>query len=429
MGVTTSLESSSLVVNPGEQTTCAVQIRNTGSVVDQFSVDVVGGAESWAEVQPPAMNLMPGDTGTAVVRFAPPRTSEVAAGPMPFGVRVRSREDPGGSVVEEGIVDVTAFTDLRLELSPVTTHGRSSTRHEIVVENAGNHPLPVELVAGDPEERLRFRVQHPALTVEPGTAAFVGLKIRPDKRFLKGPERKHTFQVTAVHSAGPPEAVEGTFVQRQLLPKWLLPALIALLALVILAVVLWFTVLKPAVKSAARDAAAAQVSPVASDANAAKDVAQSAAKKADDAKAAATNPAKPSNGNGSGTGSGQPGDGTDTSAWKPVDFRIASDAPRTSDPAAFTTFVQDPAPPDGKSMAVTDILLQNPYGDGGVIRLMRGDKVLLEVGLNNFRDLDYHLVQPWLFTPGQKLVMAVSCQTPASGNCHPAVSFSGRVQN
>src|SRR6266511_26209 len=118
MGVTAHLNNPHLGVEPGGETACEVQVRNAGSVVDQFTVDVVGFARDWAVIEPPTINLFPGAEATARVLFRPPRSSEVQAGPVPFGVRVLSREDPRGSVVEEGVVDVAPFADLKVELVP-----------------------------------------------------------------------------------------------------------------------------------------------------------------------------------------------------------------------------------------------------------------------------------------------------------------------
>ena len=50
------------------------------------------------------------------VRFAPPRSADVVAGQVPFGVRVFSSEDPSGSVVEEGVIDVAPFVDVTAEM-------------------------------------------------------------------------------------------------------------------------------------------------------------------------------------------------------------------------------------------------------------------------------------------------------------------------
>src|SRR5882757_4390790 len=229
MGAITSLEQPSLAVTPGEQAHCVVQIRNTGSIVDQFAVDVIGDAQQWATAEPRVVNLMPGDMGTVALTFAPPRGPEARAGLTPFGVRVKSREDPEGSVVEEGAITVAPFTELRAEVTPRTSHGRLSGRHELVIDNLGNCPTEVELIATDSEERLSFRFRQPTLTVEPGTAAFVPFTARPHKRYLRGAERKHQFQVTVLTTGGEPVSADGAFIQNQLLPKWLRPALAALL--------------------------------------------------------------------------------------------------------------------------------------------------------------------------------------------------------
>src|SRR6266536_2390940 len=118
MGATATLSEAGLVAEPGQETTCSVTIRNAGQVVDQFAIDVVGDASGWATAEPATVNLMPGETGTVTVRFAPPRSSDVPAGLIPFGVRVFSSEDPAGSVVEEGTVQLGAFTEVTAEIVP-----------------------------------------------------------------------------------------------------------------------------------------------------------------------------------------------------------------------------------------------------------------------------------------------------------------------
>jgi hypothetical protein len=256
MGATTSLASRQLSVTPGSSVDCKIQVRNNGTLVDQFTMDIVGDSREWAEVEPRVMNLMPGQEGELTVKFSPPRAATVLAGLVPFGVRVLSREDgQNGSVVEEGAVQVEPFTDLQVELAPKSSRCRSKARHEVVVDNSGNYPVGVELVTNDPEEQLKLSLDHTALTVQPGTSAFLKLIAKPHDRFLKGAERRHAFTVTAVTTDSPPITTQGTVVQQQLLPKWLLPALIALIALAVVLATLWFTIVKPTVQSAARETA------------------------------------------------------------------------------------------------------------------------------------------------------------------------------
>jgi hypothetical protein len=410
MGATTSLASRQLSVTPGGSTDASVQVRNNGTLVDQFTVDVVGDAKDWTEIEPRIINLMPGAEGTVRVKFAPPRTSAVPAGFVPFGVRVLSREEPQGSVVEEGSIQVEPFTDLKVELTPKTSKCRSKARHEVIVDNSGNFPMPVELVANDPDEALKLSLDYSTLTVQPGTSAFLKLTAKPHDRFLKGAERRHPFAVTALAGDVPPTTVQGTVVQQQLFPKWLLPALIALLALAIVAVTLWFTVLKPTITSAARETAKTEVA------------AQQAA----------------AGGGGGGAGTPPPpaitgSNGVDVTKGTTFDTRIALEVSANPNPNAFTTSGNaDPAIPADKTLVITDLLLQNPHGDTGTIRILRGGKILYEFGLNNFRDYDYHSIAPLTFVPGAKLEISVSCQTPGApepptGKCKPSVTFSGKI--
>ncbi|MGW4057028.1 COG1470 family protein [Amycolatopsis sp. NPDC004747] len=443
MGATATLSEAGLVAEPGQETSCTVTIRNAGQVVDQFTVDVVGDASGWATAEPATVNLMPGETGTVTVRFAPPRSSDVPAGTIPFGVRVFSSEDPAGSVVEEGSVELGAFTEVTAEIVPAKVEGSSKADFEVAVDNRGNRPVAVELSPLDPEDELDFRLERDRAELAPGTAAFVRMRAKPRKRFLRGQPVRHRFQVFVAADGNEPLKTEGTMVQRQLLPKWLLPALIALLVALLALATLWFTVLRPAVKSAAREAAQEQnheIVKAAQDAGAGADQAKKNAEQAKQNSEQAmkavglTPPGDPSATPGTGPGPGTPPTRVSNAAadGTPTDFRVAADAKIDSNVNKFAEFPYT-LPDETKTLVITDLILQNPRGDTGTLRLLRdagGTKtVLLEVGLSNFRDLDHHWLQAWRFQPGEKIVLAVSCQNPGDrGRCTPSVSFSGRIE-
>ncbi|MDP8971493.1 MAG: hypothetical protein M3N52_13535, partial [Actinomycetota bacterium] len=113
----------------------------------------------------------------------------------------------------------------------------------------------------------------------------------------------------------------------------------------------------------------------------------------------------------------------------PFDFRLAAVvAPGAEGSANFTV-------PAGQRLALTDIVLQNPQGNRGALQIKRGDAgILLEVRLENFRDLDYHFVAPILFQERQQVVLTVRCENapPApnapAGPCNPASYFSGFIK-
>src|SRR5690348_12370503 len=106
MGVSASLQTNELEVAPGSEVTTEFRVRNSGSVVDQFTFQPLGPASGWMELDPPTVSLFPGAEETVRVIFRPPKASTSTAGPAPFAVRVLSREDPEGSVVEEGTITV-----------------------------------------------------------------------------------------------------------------------------------------------------------------------------------------------------------------------------------------------------------------------------------------------------------------------------------
>lgn len=437
MGAATALPVRELRVEPGDTTTAKMLVRNTGQVVDQYAIDIVGHAVPWSKVEPKVVNLLPGADVEIAITFAPAKSPEVAAGVVPFGIRVMSREDPQGSAVAEGTIEVAPFSDIQTELIPRQSKGRRRGKHQVAIDNLGNLPTTVQVTAQDEEEALDFKFDHTIASIEPGAGAFIRIAAVPEKRFLKGADRQHPFVVTVVPNNAEPIATRGTMTQRQLLPAWLLPAIAAVAALVVAAIVLYETVLKPKINSAANDAAskaaksvassvAAQASSAAAQASSAAAQAAQAAANAAGAKSGVSALAQ-SKGFGAGgsqvTGSG----GTNINDGTATAFSVQTAAPVTSNPNSFTIFNMSPPIPANKVLVITYMIMQNPNGDTGTLQIRRGNDVLLTEGLANFRDLDHPFqVEPLLFTAGQPLVVAVSCQKTTTTQCHPSVLFTGR---
>ena len=62
-------------------------------------------------------------------------------------------------------------------------------------------------------------------------------------------------------------------------------------------------------------------------------------------------------------------------------------------------------------LSVTDIVLQNPKGDNGVVRIKRGaDSVLFTLRLESFRDLDFHFLAPMVFPSESDVRFEVTCE-------------------
>ena len=421
MGVSVTLSGETLDVVPGEEAVCVATVRNTGSVIDQISVDVVGPVAAWAVVEPPVLNLYPGDTAEARVHLRPPRASSPNAGDVRYGVRATSLEDPRGSATAEGTIVVAPFTELRVALVPQISRGSRRGKHKIDVSNLGNVAVGTQLSAVDPDDALTFTVPRPAVVAPPGVVTQSRLAAVPRRKFWMGKQQTKPFQVVVQPERGVASTVDGTFEQDPLVPRWAVATAAAVVALALVGAGLWFTLVKPAVKSAATDAA---------------EVAQSKA-----AAAAATKAASDDSSSGGGSNAGGPSTTPSPSAsgkpkkapepgspgnplLLPTAFRILTD---TAPSNSFKIFTYSQQP--NKPLDVTDLQLQNPAADTGFLEIRRGTQVIYRAGLDNFRDYDQPYVTPVRFAKGQKVTVAIQCLNPAPAKrrCSAAVTVVGKT--
>ncbi len=398
MGAITVVPAVSASVEPGEHTSVDIVVRNTGTVVDSFAVEPLGPAAEWTVAEPDLVRLLPGEEALVALHFNPPRHFATPAGPLHWAVRARSSEDPEGSVVDEGTLEVASFVDVQAELSPRTSRarGRRAGKHQLAIDNLSNRPVNVRLAAVDEAEKLGFSFPTPEVLLEPGAAQVVPLKARANKRFWRGQPVTHPFTVLIDPEGGESLNADGALLQETVVPGWLLKALI--LAAILLAAlgVLWATVLKPTIE----DIAQAQAAETAQDV---------AAKEAASAAGAAVAPLA---------------EAVEELSGKPVEVPTTPPAPVETQPAeqsdgtplsvrlAATESAQAPSTvlDEEFDVRVTDLLLQNPQGDSGIVTIKHGDQVVYVSRLDNFRDLDLHLVAPVTVEPKKTFTMQVACE-------------------
>ncbi len=465
MGSSASLDRPELAVEPGQTVSAQLRVRNNGSVVDQFSFEGLGAGAAWIEAEPEVLSLFPGAEGTVTIHFRPPKSPNTAPGPTPFGVKVVSGEDPMGSAVEEGVITVGRFADRNVELYPLTARGRRKGQFEVAIDNRGNAPIEIELSGSDPENACRYDFSSQVLIVEPGTAHFTKFDVVPHDRFWKGPPKTHQFQVLvserARHAELPapamaapgappppppatttmpvpvvapvPEAVNGTLLQEAMLPPWLIKAIIAIIAILLILWILWITLFKPTVESAAKDAVEAPLASLNE-----KIDALAPPEEAPGGGGGATTTTVVGGGNNTGaTTTTLAGGGGDIVIETTTTIPTSTFATPFGNPADFQLGVASVVPaataqnftnPFSSTFAVTDIVLQNPNGDIGIVQIKRDGNIIMQSALENFRDLDLHFVAPYMFNPGSSLTMTVTCNQPGPANplgCAISASFGG----
>jgi len=423
MGAEASLTPAVQPVNPGGEAEVELAVTNTGSVVDSFTLEVLGDPAAWAVVEPSALSLFPGQSETARLRFRPPAGPELTPGPRGFAVRVSSNEDPEHPWVAEGSLAIAGVPVLTADLSPRTgrARGRRAGKYQVAVDNRGNAPALVDVAGWDGQDLVDVEVEPPRIEVGPGAAAFVTARTRARTRFWRGPSVLHRFTVAARPAdpqspANTPEPMDASLLQEAAIPGWVgKAAMLAVLAVAALGV-LWFTVLRPVVKDAATSAA--------NQALTAAGITPGAAAAGGGGGGGAPSPSSAAGGGSGGGASGAPSTSPSAGPSTPA-------APPVAAPAAFAlelnTASKTLTAGTHQVYSVTDLILQNPNGDTGSLTITRAGKTLISTRMENYRDYDLHFVTAITVNSGQSLSITVTCDKPGGGatSCTPAVLVSG----
>ena len=193
-------------------------------------------------------------------------------------------------------------------------------------------------------------------------------------------------------------ATDGTMVQDALIPRWLPLLLLLLLLLAVLLVILWFLLVKPQINAAAQNEVKKQL-----------------------AAAGITPGQKPSTATTAPPAAPKSASTPTTAVPTPTTVPTTNfNNSLTANGNGTTTYTV----PTGKTLNITDLLVQNTAGDTGTVSLDRGSTTLLAWSMANFRDLDYHWITPINFTGGQQVNLVVSGCTDV---CKPGIYFAGSL--
>jgi hypothetical protein len=403
MTAMTSMTSDRLLVEPGDEVRTEITIQNTGRVVDSFRVEPLGALAPWTTVEPDVLPLMPGTDGAVSVSFRPPRTPQLPAGEIPWAVRIVPSEAPDAATVEEGVVEIAPFTEVSAQMQPRTSRarGRRAGKHELAIDNLGNTSVEVYLTGGDADRKLEVGLEPDQVVVAPGAAALVPVRPRARTRFLRGAAVTHPFQVVVEPAGAPPVVVDGNLMQEAVVPAWLIKAVLVAALLAALLTALWLAVLKPTIDDTARAIATEE----AKEATAAEAAERKAADDAAADAAAADQEETQSQ-----------LDQLNEALGEPIKPRADADPLGRPVTVRLAATAGDQAPSqvldERRVVSVTDLLLQNANGDSGLVSITRDGQTVYQARLENFRDLDLHLVAPILVDKGGQVGLTVSCANP-----------------
>jgi hypothetical protein len=263
-----TLSPDSLTVTAGGQVESEVQVRNPGGAPDDYIVEVVGQAQSWAVVEPWAFSVPSGGTGVAHVTFHP--AGGVSA-TVPFEIKVTAKTRPDAPVLVQGRLEPAplpappapaappeppappppATAAVSATLRPPSSSARASARYVLDLQNAGSTPVGLVLTASDPDGFLAFDIDPAELMLAPGVEP-AAIRVRARKHvYLR--ERVRPFQVHVAPDGQRSFGVPGTFVQERYVPLLLLPfagaallvvGVASLIIVVVIVVIFYFAFLK-----------------------------------------------------------------------------------------------------------------------------------------------------------------------------------------
>jgi hypothetical protein len=436
------LDIPAVTVVPGETAMTTVTVRNDSDIVEAYALEVVGDCASWATVEPARVSLYPGTSETVTIRLAPPRSPEIRAGEVALGVRVLPAEHPESVRVLETTVTVEAFHELHTELAPRRRRGWLRGRYRLAVRNLGNTPVRVGFTPGQAGDELGFAFTPAEQRLEPGESAEAGLRVRRGAPVWFGAPVVWPFTVDAAERTDDEEEtpqdptavrppLDAEFVQIPVFPRWLLIVLAALIALLLA----WFTLVRPAVRSAAEEAATEAVQPRPAPAEGEAGQTPDAGRGA----GAGTGAGGQETGAGAGTAAGPGAGGTATGpggsaegAGGTIGAGQQSSATIDLETSTGRTETGTYQVPRDSVFQVTDIVVANFQGDEGVLTISFGARKITTIALETFRNQDYHWVTPIKIPENDTVTIEVTCEkpgTPANGRqargCHEVLNVSG----
>ncbi len=293
----------------------------------------------------------------------------------------RPAPTPVRAVTATATIELAVHSDYTIALQPTRSRGSSSGRHSIRLANTGNVAVTVELSTDDIDDSTspsssprRCSPCPQVLRTRPRSAS------RRRTTYWSGPSHDHHFAIDVTSADGRSEQLDGVYRQRPRVPNWLGPAAAGALAALIIGAIAWFAFLRPWVEETSDQAAA----------DAIEQDRAALRERIDELEAAAA-------------------EAEELPLGTPTDIRLDVDPAGGNGEQAVETL--EP----GTILSITDVVLQNPTGAVGTVSWLRGDEVILQSELANFRDFDLHFVAPYQFAAGDEIVLEVDCRTPGAG--------------
>jgi len=389
MAITAKFVPEQIELLPNTPTTLTLRLYNDDAETREVTLSVSGGLGEHVRLESTTATIETNQIVDIAVTLLAPSTVEAGAYAIAAEVGLGATgpdQEPNSPVAQPVVVvamarvELAAHSDYAIALQPTRSRGSKRGRHIVRVDNTGNVVITLDVEAVPAEGELTIELEPPSLTLAPGSAGQLLARITPPDMYWSGPTNDHAFTLRATSTDGRCDELVGVYQQRPRVPNWLGPAAAGACAALLLGTVAWFALLGPWVSDTADDAAADAIE---RDRIALQD-------RIDELEISAA-------------------EAEELPLGEPTDIRLEV-APTDGNSEQDTATVDT-----GTILSITDIVFENPTGAVGVVSLRRGDDVILQSELANFRDFDRHFVAPFQFGDDVEIVLDVQCRTPGAG--------------
>ncbi|GAB4156424.1 MAG: hypothetical protein Fur005_09750 [Roseiflexaceae bacterium] len=233
------LEQDTLSITPGQTAVLRVTLANQGSEVDHLTLEIEGVPETWISMPPPTQ-LLPGRSQQAALTISVPRVSESYAKTYPVTIYGRSRNSPNEAAVAQAQWTVAPFYDTTLELKPRKAEGWRSAGYTMTLTNGGNLKMRYQLQGEDDAQLLEYELSGEPVDLEAGGVYKKRLVVRGPMVWLgNSQQRAFNLQARTDRKNDQPN-VPAQFIQRALIPSWLIPII-----MIVVAFLAWWVVQPP----------------------------------------------------------------------------------------------------------------------------------------------------------------------------------------
>ena len=197
-----------------------LEIQNTGSIVDEFTLEIEGLPRNWYSFSSPSVALMPHAKEQVRITFHPPKVPGVESGTYPFAVALRSQSIPRDCANTTAQLEILPSVAYGISIKPYRKLSRRKCSLQIQISNKDVSDSVLFLDVTDIENGLRFQAKDDSPVIPPWQTLDIPLIVRPKRNSVIGDLKRYDVSVTATTAEGLTQLARCQIDHKPFLSSW-----------------------------------------------------------------------------------------------------------------------------------------------------------------------------------------------------------------